>query len=183
MKTSHSLSEDVPEPQSLSKLDANGLRLELFRQRDRYHHRIVAADGTLLLTSIEGTDQDDWPPSPPLQQLSIEEIRPGVEVALLVGMAGKSHWSVSIELQDDQLGFIFDVACRSSDAAGWFGSSYEFHKSEPQGLEMIGLSVEGQTTLVEAAVQRWVAAPNADLPAGRTSTVRWKYALSLARRS
>jgi hypothetical protein len=48
---------------------------------------------------------------------------------------------------------------------------------------MIGLSVEGQTTLVEAAVQRWVAAPNADLQAGRTSTVRWKYALSLARRS
>lgn len=177
MKTSHSLSEDAPEPRSLSRLDSNGLCLELFRQRDRYHHRIVAADGTPLLTSIEGNDQDDWPPSPPLQQLSIEEIRPGVEVALLVGMAGKSHWSVSIEPQLDHPGFIFDVACRIAQSPTCLGSRYDLHASDATPVQLTGLDVGHAATQVDSGSARWTVAPDDNDKPG--TTVRWKYSISL----
>ena len=45
----------------------------------------------LLLTSVEGTAHNRWPPSPPLQSLAIEE-RGEQTVALAVGMAGGAHW-------------------------------------------------------------------------------------------
>ena len=66
------------------------------RPRD-FRRQSIAAKSRPLLESIEGTATDDWPPSPPLQSLSIETLPDGRRVALLVGMAGRSHWSASIE--------------------------------------------------------------------------------------
>lgn len=86
-----------------------------FHQRnDRYGHEIVlVADGRVvpLLTSFEGSDAEFWPPSPPFQQLNIQEID-GRRVALLVGQAGKSHWSASIEVDSEKPQITFDIACR-----------------------------------------------------------------------
>ncbi len=44
--------------------------------------------------------------------MHIERQDAGREVALLVGMAGKSHWSASVEIDASQPRVLFDVACR-----------------------------------------------------------------------
>lgn len=56
-----------------------------------------------------------------MQDLSVERRRSG-DVALLVGMSGKSHFSLSVEVIEN--GLEFDVACRVSGAAAMLGSSY-----------------------------------------------------------
>lgn len=118
--------------------------LELrFRQHgDRQGHSLAwvrEGQSTTMLESLEGDDQSAWPPSPPLQQLSIEQRETG-DVALLVGMAGKSHWSLSVEALPDGA-LRFEAACRLSPAeaqlpahARWLGSTYRIAGIEPVDL-------------------------------------------------
>lgn len=86
-----------------------GLQVRFTRVCDRFAHRIELvttrdAIGVPLLTSVEGDNNSAWPPSATLQQLHIER-RDGVgrwaqtfsHVALMVGLAGRSHWSLSVE--------------------------------------------------------------------------------------
>lgn len=108
---SHESAEQV-----LSAVDdaGRGLRVVFERRGDRFAHRVelcVGGRSQLLLRSIEGDDSELWPPSPPLQQLSVEERADG-DVALLVGMAGKSHWSASIAVERAARRIVYDVACR-----------------------------------------------------------------------
>jgi hypothetical protein len=107
------------------------LRITFVRRGDRYGHRLSAvlvgqAGGESIVPlaeSVEGTSDDPWPPSPPLQSVSIEKLPDGRTVALLVGMAGRSHWSASIEEVREQCGVQFDLACRCQ-APGTLGSQY-----------------------------------------------------------
>jgi len=104
-------------------LEADGLRVVFIRQGDRYAHRIEvfdAADWRPAWESLEGTADDVWPPSPPLQQLHVERRAEG-PVALLVGMAGRTHWSAAVEVVRDLAGgpgsrqaIRFDMAARVS---------------------------------------------------------------------
>src|SRR5512145_957858 len=95
-------------------IECGDLRV-VFRWRgDRYGHTVKRRiDGVWrpLLESIEGTADDDWPLSPALQSLHIER-RPNGPVALLVGQAGSSHWSASVEADQNCSALIFDLACR-----------------------------------------------------------------------
>jgi hypothetical protein len=113
--------------------DGHKLRVEFFKQGDRYAHRLSAVlvedDGSRrvipLAESVEGAADDPWPPSPPLQSLSMEEMPVAGRAALLVGMAGRSHWSASIEL--DLIGKdppAFELACRFTSVPDWLGSTY-----------------------------------------------------------
>lgn len=116
-------------PARLEVRDASGrgLRVEFVRVKDRYAHVISRLDGELAVLvweSVEGTDSDDWPASPPLQQLSLETLSGDRRVALLVGMAGTSHWSLSVEPAADGIAFIFDVACRVKSTPERLGSMY-----------------------------------------------------------
>lgn len=45
-------------------------------------------------------------------------------MGLAVGMAGKSHWSQSVESDPASLSLTFDVACRVHQPPLWLGSSY-----------------------------------------------------------
>ncbi len=125
--------------------DGGRLRLRFARQGDRLHQTVewLAAAATsgastsgastseastsatspvvVLLESCEGQSSDTWPASPPLQQLLIEPRGAAGHVALLVGMAGRSHWSLSIEPLVDRVGFRFDAACRLSGPPEWLG--------------------------------------------------------------
>ena len=171
------------EPASLTVTDGDSLRVDLFWQHDRYSHRIVAVlSGREIpvIESVDGTDKDAWPPSPPLQQLSIEELAPGRQVALLVGMAGKSHWSVSIEPQPEQRGFVFDVACRSRDVAHWLGSTYRGleDKVPVPGFRLSGLEVDRGRTSVQQHEVEWMIRP-AQTDRATSGTRRWKYGVSL----
>src|SRR3954451_16891094 len=93
--------------------DGTRLLVEFIRYGDRYGHVIslVNAAGEIepLLESVEGRSDDAWPDSPPLQSLSIEKLPDGRSAALLVGMAGRSHWSASVEPTAGQPGLTVDV--------------------------------------------------------------------------
>ncbi|WP_254514022.1 hypothetical protein [Anatilimnocola floriformis] len=108
------------------------LRVDFDRAHDRWQHRVflvVPANSeivgpVLLLESIEGTADDDWPISPPLQFVSIETRPKQLPVALLMGMSGDGHWSASIEqLAADQT-LRFDIACRAKSRPANLGSRY-----------------------------------------------------------
>jgi hypothetical protein len=114
----------------ISRVADNGgrLRLRFVRLGDRVHHTVEWLDpamaATALIESREGQASDNWPASPPLQQLLIEPRGAAGHVALLVGMAGRSHWSLSIEPLADRVGFRFDAACRIGGPPGWLGHTW-----------------------------------------------------------
>ncbi len=114
----------------------------LFAQSDdRWSHDWFFHDAddkklSKLLTSKEGTPAEDWPPSPPMQDVSQHELEAG-DAILGVGMAGKSHWSASysIEANGDSHLIKSDLACLQKQIASrddsdvpsscQFGSTYE----------------------------------------------------------
>ncbi len=107
-------------------LTSGDVQLRFSWRGDRYHHALFLGAGgaeTALLESVEGTPLDRWPPSPPLQSLHQEQRPGGVQVALLVGMAGSSHWSAAIELCAGG-GVTFDVACRVRSEPESLGNLY-----------------------------------------------------------
>jgi len=192
--------------QRLEAADPSGLtlRVEFVRLADRYGQvfSLVDRDGTdcPLLESIEGAPTDDWPTSPPLQNLSIEELTPGRCVALLVGMAARNHWSASIEPVAGQAAIDCDIACRAASSAGPLGSAYMLAKNQPHAISVPGDA--GAPADLEVAVAdnirlRVQALANyqcrAMLAEGRvlitpqvssgpkSGTWRWKYRVALAR--
>jgi hypothetical protein len=116
------------------------VRLSFFWSGDRYAHRLEWVDEgsrVVCLESLEGADYQFWPPSPALQQLNVQSEVSGKQCALLLGMAGKSHWSASIEVSGSTL--IFDVACRIQQPPERLGSSYLMGRScRPASLRADG---------------------------------------------
>jgi len=180
-------------------LSAAGLRLQFARSGDRFVHQVLwldtAGNEHLLLTTAEGDDTNPWPPSPPLQDLHLESRGAGATVALAVGMAGRSHWSLSVEaLPVGELRF--DVACRANDPPGPLASSYRLGEGvvaevSPEGIT---LAVQGQTAAIIAAtaantvlespassISPTTAASLAiapmQVPAVAPATVRWQYVI------
>ncbi|MFV1964809.1 MAG: hypothetical protein ACC628_05260 [Pirellulaceae bacterium] len=97
------------------------------RLEDRIAHTLGLRHGGIdrpLLTSLERTGEESWPSSPPLQQVSVESLPDGRRAAFLVGMAGRSHWSLSIAEGACGQDWLFDVACRVQQNPVWLGSSY-----------------------------------------------------------
>ncbi len=94
---------------------------------DRIGHLVESRVGgrwRLLLQSLEGTPEEPWPASPPFQQAHLEQRGGSRQVVLLVGMAGSSHWSASVEIDPAAHAATFDVACRLRGQADWLGSRY-----------------------------------------------------------
>lgn len=108
------------------------LQLVFQWQGDRYGHRLDLAPGDAratgaapaFLESVEGRPDDAWPASPPLQECHVEPRADGRTVALLVGRAGKSHWSLSVLCDPATSGLLFEVACRLAGEPKWLGSRY-----------------------------------------------------------
>ncbi|QDT07900.1 hypothetical protein K227x_63290 [Rubripirellula lacrimiformis] len=107
------------------RLDVPGgrIRVEFRWEGDRFVHRIWV-DDIESCHSIDGDADTDWPPSPPIQQLSLEDIN-GAPVILGVGAAGRGHWSISVESEADGNALKFDLACRYRDEANSLGSAYQ----------------------------------------------------------
>ncbi len=170
------------------------LRTDFVWRGDRYAHAVTLINPQgehLLLESVEGDPQDPWPPSPAFQQLSMQG--DGAQrVAFLVGMAGKSHWSMSVEVASDQRSIVFDVACRIHLAADRLCSSYRapsFEINDPATAvaekESWYCRLKLDPTLPQHAQMQ-------NLPAGLLrmeclavpgtlpGTARWKYAVTVA---
>jgi hypothetical protein len=162
-------------------------------QHDRFGHTIELVHGQQvdrLLDSVEGTPSDNWPPSPPLQQLHVET-RDTNRVGLLVGMAGKNYWSMSVEVDAELKGLFFDVACRVSASSARLATTYSI--ANAAGGKVIfedGIMYRDENRGWGLTVFRDGAPDHARvrvdereltiLPSvGDSTTVRWKYCVSL----
>lgn len=170
-------------------LTAGTLRAKFVRRGDRIAHvleSIVGDEVVELLESCEGSAEDCWPASPPVQELEIAPAAPASrdakqdapQVVWLIGRAGASHWSTSVETHADG-SITFDVACRLREAPAWLGSRYRVLASaasshlELEALEGCQLLTE-QNDHANAAISF-----AADLSTeGFPHTVRWRYRLA-----
>jgi hypothetical protein len=96
---------------------------------DRWGHQLEWRhdhESILLATTVEGDDKQEFPPSPPIQDMSVEH-RSGGAVALGVGMAGAAMWSFSAEAKNDQGVVEFDWACQPRGMSLWPRQHYRLH--------------------------------------------------------
>jgi hypothetical protein len=127
--------------------DGLSLRVEFLWHVDRYRHvvSVIQPSGLSipLLESIEGSPVDDWPPSPPLQNLHLDAQPGGRRVGLLVGMSGQSHWSASIGPTTNGTGLVFDVACRAGRSPGRLLTTYRIAREvRPSAADAAVLRLE-----------------------------------------
>lgn len=160
------------------------IELSLDWRGDRWGHtlNLLFADErrATLLASQEGTPQQAWPPSPPLQALERQTLADGRQVALLVGMAGRSHWSASFELEPGGQTLRFDLACRHAGQPGWIGSTCHLTQAALAQLEVVplpGTRID-IVHLAEAGWDRQLRVWPAEILA-QAGTVRWGYELRL----
>ena len=172
------------------------MRLILEQAADRVSHRIQVLNSSSLvladLQSVEGTSADEWPPSPPLQSYSLQEIRPGQSAAFLVGMSGKSHWSASIEPRPGEGEIFFDFACRVNATPNWLGTSYSVELPSPElsvdfELTPNGIlvrpevSAKGNHTIETVATTHPLRTGcHEAVPTKFPATMRWQYRIRLA---
>ena len=137
---------------------------------DRFSYTVMLADQQLSTPSDSGPPS--WPDTPPIQQLSIESIddRP---VALGVGCAGTSHWSLSIESVED--GFRFDWACRAKELPEQLGSGYRRRSTEFGGPKGFSIEPNEMSQLISDSPDHLRVHPAAPLTAA--STHRWGYCI------
>jgi hypothetical protein len=159
------------------------LRVEFTKAADRWSHVISLAGqptGERLL-SLEGDPTDLWPASPPFQELSQETLPDGRVVIFLVGKAGGSHWSASVEAAADPPRLVFDVACRATAAPARLGSSYRREVSEgDEGSRLVIETLLADSLLGCMERDTMCVGPKALDARKLPATVRWKYAVSQA---
>ena len=181
-------------------LECGRLALRFAWREDRYGHEISwtprpSDDPQVVLTSIEDRPDEHWPASPPFQSLDVQGATGKRPVVLLVGMAGKSHWSASVELDPPGERSRFDVACRVHPEAGSvLGSRYRVHRSinadaarqvtiGNTSLER-GLFLAAEDDAAPARVvltERTIGITPTREPAGeQTTTIRWGYTVQTA---
>ncbi|MGD9645388.1 MAG: hypothetical protein AB7U73_06725 [Pirellulales bacterium] len=168
----------------LCVLTAGRLRLRFLRRGDRIAHVIeLDRDGKLieLLASREGSPDERWPASPPVQELELAQsprVSPAenrAQIAWLIGRAGASHWSASVEAQAEGA-ITFDVACRLTEEPAWLGSRYHLMGDTFGGRPAID-ALDGCHQIPSAEGSEIVIA--ADISQGKLPrTVRWRYRIT-----
>ncbi|MCA9216723.1 MAG: hypothetical protein KDB27_26825 [Planctomycetales bacterium] len=160
---------------------------------DRYKHCVEArysrdSDWQVIAESIEGSDREIWPSSPPFQQVESHIGGTGRSCLLAVGLAGGSHWSASIEeiVDEPEAGIArirFDVACRIKAGGGSLGSTYRSDRMERSVTDpaIVQLSDQIQVRLEAAEESRssvldgiFSVSP-LSIPDGGPATARWQY--------
>ncbi len=185
----------------LALSDGLSLRVDFDRAHDRWRHRVflVVPEGSnvvgpvLLLESQEGTSEDDWPISPPLQFVSIETRPKKLPVALLMGMSGDGHWSASIEQLPDERTIRFDIACRAKSRPENLGSRYRLGPRLKELLsdettirfsvggwqfELLGESAKDSPLPLVQTADREVGLLFGEPVSDAAQTYRWVYRLS-----
>lgn len=181
-----------------------GLRVEFFRQDNRWAHRVVVVQDAakdVLLESCEGDDEQTFPPSPALQQADFRAPAEMPAVGLLLGMAGRNHWSLSVQAYPIERRLVFDAACAcpyetdvrlgtayalktpwSIGTCGRVGRGQrlQLNVDLPSGLQCIccGSAESGSdvTVCVDERNRHLVMRPTEDNWPG---TVRWQYQIQL----
>ena len=103
------------------------LQIRFCWHEDRFEHEIALINDGMrspVLRSREGDHSDDWPDSPPLQDISFES-RSDHDVVLGVGRAGVGHWSSSFKSCAATNGIEIEHACRvPPNVSPELGSAY-----------------------------------------------------------
>lgn len=169
--------------QAAGRLTVGRLIVEFYQQADRVGHALLAVAGDrelLLAESVEGNTEQDWPPSPPLQQLSWETTPDGRRCALLVGMAGISHWSASVVA--DEAAIRFELACRAKQPPEVLGTTYASAEAAfDAGTEAALSTAHGRLTFRPAgntrlcADGRRLSLSAIEVPNAIPATVCWGY--------
>lgn len=141
--------------------------VEFERRGGRFIHSVGWSDSDARWRSLEAEPEEPWPSSPPLQDLLLQEQPSGATVALLVGQAGKSHWSLSVEPLAEAGAFRFDVACRVQAPPPRLGSGYQVGP---------GLIIAEAGTL---AKNRGTTRIEPTRPWSAPATLRWAYVVRL----
>ena len=176
------------------RLTTSQLEIQCDRTADRYSSKILANAGRgfhVVLRSIEGSNQDSAPPSPPIQQAVLDEIGADQKAILGVGMSGKSHWSSSVHWDQAASQMVFDIACRCNETINWLGSTYECCEDSHVEMPLQGvlLRKHDQTVATLVALDNCVLsildqriqiianlAGSEKLP----RTIRWQYAIRIS---
>ena len=145
-------------------LTAGVLSVRYTKLPDRLTHTIGIIVGDIyipFLEAVEGSAEDSWPPSPPMQQMVLESFKPDASPVLLgVGLSGNGHWSSAIETKDSR-GLKFDIACKNSKSSTELGSRYRVlgtiqPSPRPNSVEIvlaaINVSANNEITRIEFAV-------------------------------
>lgn len=170
---------------TLCRNSADGSRLciEFRRAGDRFTHTIRRTDASGETADewveVQSGDSDDWPASPPIQELSLESIADS-DVLLGVGRAGKSHWSISVETSevDGEAALRLDIACRCPAPPQWLGSTYDVKPAVTNGQASrspLAIRCEADTSAVEGP-SRLVIEP-IERPSRWPGTVRWRFSV------
>jgi hypothetical protein len=166
-------------------LSAGSLCVEFWPEGDRYRHQIAFAVPDTpgpWLTSVEGAADDTWPFSPPLQELHVERRAGDKQVALLVGRAGRAHWSLSVEVDRSRETLFFDAACRCASSAAHLRSSYRaLDGALPDGSERVALSgyelrlLEGELQFDDCGAGFSIGPRRGACETDAVQTFRWRY--------
>ena len=170
-------------------IEASDFRAVFEHSGDRWSHRIEMKWGDRwveILRSIEGGTEDAWPPSPPLQEANatwIESDRNTGRVALLVGCAGGSHWSVAVEAVPFEPAaaptLTFDVACRTKNSPVALLSTYRIcvehgdFRLQPLTCKAAGVC---EAANVERSAREITVRANPSLLSTFPATYLWRYA-------
>ena len=107
------------------------IKLQFDHREDRWAHRLIYANQDCeveVMSSVEGSPDQVWPSSAPLQEVSRHSLEQG-DALLCVGMAGKSHWSASYSVERNGQASVIksDLAClqKASASDAMLGSTYE----------------------------------------------------------
>jgi len=98
-----------------------------------WRHEVATQAGSFA--SLEGGADDRWPASPAVVDVSLVALAGGPAV-LGVGLAGRSHFSLSVRpcpRTADTL--LFEAACRIHEPAIWLGSTYRGRGGEAVRIE------------------------------------------------
>lgn len=164
--------------------DGSKLQVDFMRVGDRFEQTVTRLDrsgnSSAVWRDVHDSDSDDWPASPPIQELSLEEIG-GKSVLLGVGRAGKSHWSVSIEAAeaDSSAAIHFDFACRCPEPPQWLGTTYKSESGSEEnatGAEPLNATCHEDATSVQIAPGQIKIEP-LNHPPKWPGTVRWRYTI------
>ncbi len=137
------------------------IKLRFDRGEDRWRHCLVLASGDSefgIMSSVEGTPEQNFPPSAPLQDASRHRLEQG-EAVLCVGMAGQSHWSAafSVEHEGPAESIKSDLAClqKTTTPGAHLGSTYQLNlpcRVQSFNERCLEIRLENQNTFVVEAL-------------------------------
>lgn len=177
-------------------LTSGALELVFSWQFDRWQHRLHTRhpDGTRGGIHLEtapslATDDPQWPSSPPLVEIAEMQLPQGPAL-LGVGLAGKSHYSLSVTAEPGGT-LLLEFACRLATPAGWLGTTYVAREVggavpvliEPAGLTEVSAGGARPDQPQNSRILQIIPGStddNGKRSSSRGGTVQWGYRLRIA---